>query len=86
LESQEIDEKTKFRTMPPNCAILKTGTKRNNLEVIKKRKQGKPWPGHRSTAIRRREIMILCGWQVGTDMQRNILPPSAGEIMPYKTP
>lgn len=28
--------------------------------------------------------MILCGWQVGSNIQRNILPPSSGQIMPYK--
>jgi len=39
LESQEIDEKTNFRMMPPNCAILKNGTKQKELEVIQKIKQ-----------------------------------------------
>jgi hypothetical protein len=40
LESRETDEKTKFRTISPNCAILKAGTKQKDLEVIQKRKQG----------------------------------------------
>jgi hypothetical protein len=87
LESREADEKTKFRMVPPNCVTLKTGTKQKDLEVIQKRKQGRPWPGNGSTAIRR-EIMILCGWQLGTDTKSNILPLSSGQMMPtpYKIP
>jgi len=81
LASREINKKTKFRTIPPNCAILKTGTKQKDLEVIQKKKTGLGHGQEMGQTVIRREIMTLCGWQVGTDIQRNILPPLSRQMI-----
>jgi hypothetical protein len=54
----------------PNCAILKTGTKQKDLEVIQKKRVGLGHGQEMGQTAIRREVIILCGWQVGNNMQR----------------